>query len=141
MVVHYPTAHLANHAHIIVDAGDDKVGELYPYAGITHGEDGVEHGLEVSAADTLVDIIAKRFQVNVGGIKVGQQVSQWLLTDVACRDEDVPKTSLVCQSGGVDDVFYIGERLRVGVGDAWAVVLPAEGHDFFRQEAVVLDIS
>ena len=58
-VVSYPTAHFANHLHVVVDVGDDKVGEFYPYTSITHGEDGVEHGLQVAPADALVDVVAE----------------------------------------------------------------------------------
>ena len=58
-VVSYPTAHFANHLHVVVDVGDDKVGEFYPHPGITHGEDGVEDGLQMTAADALIDVVAE----------------------------------------------------------------------------------
>ena len=37
-----PATHATYHVHIVVDAGDDEVGQLYPHTGITHGQDGVE---------------------------------------------------------------------------------------------------
>ena len=40
-----PLAHLTDHAHIVVDARDDEVGEFEPHARLFHGEDGVEHWL------------------------------------------------------------------------------------------------
>ena len=66
-----PVAHQTNHIHIIVDARDDQVGELYPNAGLLHGEDSVENGLEMTATDTTVDIVAEGFQVDIGSIEVG----------------------------------------------------------------------
>ena len=135
-----PLTHPANHFHIIIDARDDKIGDFYPYTSIMHGEDGVEHRLEMAATDALIDVIAERLEVDVGGIEIRQQVGQRLLTDIACRDEDVPEACLMCQSGGVGDVFYIGERLGVGVGDARTVVLPAEGDDSLGREAVAFHL-
>ena len=70
-VVDEPAAHAANHLHVVVDGGDDEIGELYPHAGIVHGEDGVEDGLQVASADALVDVVAERLQVDVGGIEPG----------------------------------------------------------------------
>ena len=70
-----PTAHLTNHIHIVVDAWDDEGGELDPDTGFAHGEDGVEHGLQMTAADALVDVVAEGLEVDVGGIEVGQQVA------------------------------------------------------------------
>ena len=74
LVVDEPTAHLADHVHIIVDIRDDKVGDLDPHASLLHGEDGVEDGLQMAAADTMVDIVAEGFEVDIGGIEVGQEV-------------------------------------------------------------------
>ena len=105
-----------------IDAWDNKVGEFYPYAGIPHGEDGVKHGLQMTAADTLINIIAERFQVDIGSIEVWQQVGQRFLTHITCCDEDVPESSLMRQTDCIDDVFYIGKRFGIGIGDAWAVV-------------------
>ena len=139
-VIDEPAAHLTNHIHIIIDTRDDEVGEFYPDSGIAHGKDGVEHGLQVSAADAPVDVVAERLEVDVGGIEIGQQVGQWLLADVACRNEDVPEACLVCKAGGVGDVFYIGKRLGVGVGDARTVVFPAEADYLLRREAVAFHL-
>ena len=74
LVVDKPTAHRTDHAEIVVDVGDDEVGELDPDTGVAHGEDGVEDGLQTAAADTTVEVVAERFEVDVGGIEVGQQV-------------------------------------------------------------------
>ena len=74
LVVDKPTAHRTDHAEIVVDVGDDEVGELDPDTGLLHGEDGVEHGLQTAAADTTVDVVAEGFEVDVGGVEVGQEV-------------------------------------------------------------------
>ena len=141
LVVDKPTAHRTDHAEIVVDVGDDEVGELDPDTGLLHGEDGVEHGLQTAAADTTVDVVAEGFEVDVGGIEVGQEVAQGLLTDVACCDEDIPQTCLMGQTGAVGDVFEVGEGFGIGVGDAWTVVLLTEGDEGLRGEVVVLDIG
>ena len=75
VVVDEPTTHLADHVHVVIDTRNDEVGDLDPHTGIAHGEDGVENGLQMSAADTLVDGIAEGFQVDVGSIEVGQEVA------------------------------------------------------------------
>ena len=72
VVVSEPTAHLADHLQLVVDARNQEVGEFYPHAGIAHGEDGVEDGLEVAAADFPVDVVVERLQVDVGSVKVRQ---------------------------------------------------------------------
>ena len=74
VVVDEPTAHLADHIEIVGELGDDEVGELDPDAGVAHGEDGVEDGLQTATADTTVEVVAEGFKVDVGGIEVGQQV-------------------------------------------------------------------
>ena len=141
VVVGKPTAHLADHLQLVVDAENQEVGEFYPHAGIAHGEDGVEDGLEVAAADFPVDVVVERLQVDVGSVEVWQQVGQWFLTDVARRDEDIPETRFVSQTGAVSDVLDIGQRLRVGVGDAWTMVLQTERYDLFGRKAVVVGIG
>ena len=70
-IVCNPLTHASNHCHIVVDGRDDEVGEFDPYACIPHGENGVEYGSKLSAADVLIDMVAKRLQVYVGGIEVG----------------------------------------------------------------------
>jgi hypothetical protein len=69
-----PTAHLAYHVHIVIDARNDEVGELYPHARIAHSEDGVEDGLQTAAANFVVDGVSERLQIDIGGIEVGQKV-------------------------------------------------------------------
>ena len=89
-IVHEPAAHAAYHVHVIVDSGDDEIGEFYPHACVVHSKDGVEHDGEVTATDALVDVVAERLQVDVGSVNQRQEVSQRLAADVASRDEDVP---------------------------------------------------
>ena len=74
VVVDEPTAHLADHIEIVGELGDDEVGELDPDAGVAHGEDGVEDGLQTAAANFVVDGVSERLQIDIGGIEVGQKV-------------------------------------------------------------------
>ena len=59
VVVDYPTAHAANHLHVVVDGGNEEVGEFYPYACIAHRKNGVEYGLQMAAADALIDVVTE----------------------------------------------------------------------------------
>ena len=72
MIVDEPATHLTDHGEVVVNSRDDEVGDLDPDACIAHGEDGVEDGLQMAATDTMVDVVAEGFQVDVGGIEVGQ---------------------------------------------------------------------
>jgi hypothetical protein len=44
------------------------------------------------------------------------------------------------QTGTIRDVFDIGERLCIGVGDSWAMVLLAEGDNVFGRKVVIIDL-
>ena len=44
------------------------------------------------------------------------------------------------QTGTISDIFQIGEWLRVGIGNAWAMVFLTEDHEGFRRQIVVRDI-
>ena len=135
-----PATHLANHIHIIINARDDKVSDFHPHAGLLHGEDGVEDGLQMTTTDPLVDIVAERLEVDVGSIEVGQEVRKGFLTDIASRDEDIPQSFFVSQTGTVRHIFYIGKGFRVGVGDARTMVLQIEADQLLRGEVVVVHL-
>lgn len=106
-------------------------------ASTVHGKDGVEDWLEMTTTDALIDIIREGLQVNVGCIEIWQQVFQRFLTDVARCHEDIPKVCFVRQSGRVYDILQIRQRLRIGVGDARAMVLQAEVNDLLGREVIV----
>jgi hypothetical protein len=135
-----PLAHLANHIHIVVDARNHKVGDFYPHACLLHGEDGVEHRLQMATTDALVDIVAERLEVDIGSIEVGQEVGKGLLTHIASRDEDIPQAFVVSQTGTVCHIFYIREGFGIGVGDARTVVLQTEIDELLRREVVVIHL-
>jgi hypothetical protein len=94
----------------------------------------------MTSTDALVDLVTERFQVDVGSVEVGQEVSERLLTDVASRDEDVPKAFLMRQARCVCHIFYIGKGFRISIGDARTVVLLAETDDLLRREVVVIHL-
>ena len=135
-----PLAHLTDHVHIVVDSWDNEVGEFYPHASLLHGEDGVEDGLQMTTTDPLVDIVAERLEVDVGSIEVGQEVGKGLLTHIASRDEDIPQTFVVGQTGTVSYIFYIREGFCIGVGDARTMVLQTEVDQLLRGEVVVVHL-
>ena len=135
-----PLAHLANHIHIVVDARNHEVGDFYPHTCLFHGEDGVEHRLQMATTDALVDIVAERLEVDIGSIEVGQKVGKGLLTHIASRDEDIPQAFVVGQTGTVSYIFYIREGFCIGVGDARTVVLQTEIDELLWREVVVIDL-
>ena len=129
-----PLAHLANHIHIVVDARDHEVGDFYPHACLLHGEDSVEHRLQMATTDALVDVVAERLEVDIGSIEVGQEVGKGLLTHIACCDEDIPQAFVVSQTGTVSHIFGIG------VGDARSLVLQTEIDQLLWREVVVIHL-
>ena len=135
-----PLAHLADHGQIVVDARDDEVGEFYPYACLFHGEDGIEHRLQMTTTDALVDIVAERLEVDIGSIEVGQEVGKGFLTDITSGDEDIPQSFFMSQTGTVSHIFYIREGLGIGVSDARTVVLQTEVDELLWREAVVIHL-
>ena len=58
-IVRYPSAHLANHRHVVINGGDDEVGQLDPHTGFLHGKYGVEHGLQVTAIDATIALFGE----------------------------------------------------------------------------------
>ena len=83
----------------------------------------------MAAADTLIDIVTERLEVDVGGIEAGQQVGKGLSTDVASCNKDIIETCLMSLASCIDDVFNISERLGIGIGDARAAMLLAKRHE------------
>ena len=41
----------------------------------------------------------------------------------------------------IDDILEIGQRLSIGVGDAWTMVLQAKRDNVLRRQLVMIDIS
>ena len=83
----------------------------------------------MATADPLVNLVAERLEVDVGGIDVGQQVGKGLSTDVASCNKDIIETCLMSLASCIGDVFNISERLGIGIGDARAAMLLAKGHE------------
>ena len=65
---------------------------------------------------------------------------QRLLTDVARRNEDVPQSVLMSQTGCVGDILDVGQRLGVGLGDAGTLMLEADGDDILGSQFIVVDL-
>ena len=108
-----------------VNPWNNEIGDFHPHARLLHGEDGIEDGLQMATAYLHIDIVAEGLEVDVGSIEIRQQVGQRFLTDIARRDEDVPESSLMRQPRTINNIFEIGQRLGISVGDAWTMVLLA----------------
>lgn len=137
LVVGHPTAEGVYAISGVVDAWYDQVGEFYPHASVAHGKNGIKHGLQRASAHPTIDIVAEGFQVDIGGIDIGQQVAKRLLTDIARCDENVPQSLLMRQPCCVSHVFYPCERFGVGIGDAGAPLLNANINHLFGCEVDV----
>lgn len=138
---HQPLTHLPDHLPVVVNGGNEEVGQFYPHPILLHGEDGVEHRGEMTSTDSLVDLIAERFQVYVGRIEIRQQVGKWFLANVTCCYEDVPESLLMGPTGSLRHIFYIGKGLRIGVGDAWTVMLQAKTNHLFWHQVIMAHLG
>ena len=138
-VVHHPPTHLLDHPHVVVDTGNQEVGQLEPYPGAVEREYGVEYGLKASSAHALVKKIAIVFQVDVGGVDVRDEVSQRSLFHESGAHEDVPESVLMGDACRVGHVFYVGEWLGVGICQPGAFLLQTEIHELTGRKLVVGD--
>ena len=138
-VVHHPPAHLLDHPHVVVDPGNQQVCQLEPYAGAVEREYGVEYGLKASSAHALVKKVAIVFEVDVGGVDVGNEVPQRRLLHESCTHQDVPESVLMGQACRVGHVFYVGERLGVGICQPGAFLLQTKVHELTGRKLVVGD--
>ena len=75
-----------------------------------------------------------------GSIDERQKIGQGLLTDIARRNEDIPQTSIVCQTGRVGDVLYIGEGFGIRVSNAWTLVFQTKGNDIVWLEIIMANL-
>ncbi|OQA31156.1 MAG: hypothetical protein BWY57_02475 [Betaproteobacteria bacterium ADurb.Bin341] len=50
---------------------------------------GVEHGLQMAAAQAVIEIVAERLEIDIGGVHDGEKLPTRLRVDIAGGDRDV----------------------------------------------------
>ena len=71
-----------------------------------------------SLADLLIEGVAERLEINVGGIEAGADPIDHLFRHIAICYEDIREPLSLCQLGGLVGVLKKDGRLRIGIGDA-----------------------
>ena len=67
-VLQHPVAELAELAVVVVERGNDEIGDLEPDVGLVPQPfQRIQHRLQVRERDLGIEIFGERFQVNVGG--------------------------------------------------------------------------
>ena len=119
--VHHPAGHPVDLVVGVVLARDHQGGQLEPDVGLV-GEvlEGVEHRLQRTAAHPLVEVLAERLEVDVGGVHVVEELAPRLGEDLARGDGDRRDTELVAGARHVDRVLEEDHGVVVGEGDAAA---------------------
>ena len=77
----------------------------------------------MTATNTLIDVVTKGFQVDICSIDIRQQFSQWFLTHIASRNEDVPNTLFMRQTCRIHNVLNVSQRFRISIGNTRLMML------------------
>ena len=110
----------------VVQAGYEQGGDLEPDARFAaHVLERVQDRREVSGADAVVEVLAERLQVDVGGVHVAEERAPRLGVDVTGRDRNRLHAALVAGVGDVDRV--LGEDDRVVVCECHAAAVEPNG--------------
>jgi hypothetical protein len=136
-----PFAELAGFGGIVVEGGDDEIGELKPDVGFVFepGEH-VEDGLEMGERDFAVEILGEGFEVNVGSVNVVVDVVESFARDVAVGDHDGFEAVGLGGFADVNDIFAPDGGFVVGEGDGIAAVLLGEERNLFGREMLGVDL-
>lgn len=109
-----PTAHAPYHFHVIVHARNQQVGYLNPHPCLLHQFQRTEDGCERSAADRFVQIVRKRFQVDIRCAHIRQQILQRRFVYIACRDQNVLQPGFAAGAGTVAGILkYVSGSVYV----------------------------
>lgn len=117
-----PMAHPMQHGGIVVQGGDEQVGNLEPYSFVLEYLQGAKDGRQRAVAHLLVYVVAERFQVYIRRIDNFTELSQRSFVDISRRDDDIADTPFVGQASTIVRVFEEGEWLGIGIGYGGTVV-------------------
>ena len=117
----------------VVFLGNQQVGNFHPGVGMMgQPAERVEHRCEPPAGQSPIEVVAKRFQVDVRGVHVLVKGFPGVRLHVAGSDGDRFHTHRMTGSGRVDRIFGPDDRIVVGEGHATASELPGRFGDRFR---------
>ena len=102
----------------VVFAGDEEGGDLEPDRRFAVQEDKrVEHGLQFREAQTVIELLRERLQVDVGRIHRLEKLRPGFVGDVAGGHRDGAEAPGAAGPGGVNGIFGKNHRIVVGKGD------------------------
>ena len=116
-VIGHPGAQGTDLFFRFVEAGDKEVGDFHVDAGAYHGQDVFQYGGQRGAAVFAVEAIVHSLDVDVGGIKIWQQLPQRFFLYIAGRNKYILDAFLVGQDGDAMHILPPGEGLGVGISD------------------------
>lgn len=136
-----PFGELAGFGGIVVERGDNEIGELEPHAGFVFepGEH-VQHGLKMSESDFAVEVFGEGFEVDVGGVNVVVDVVEGFAGDVTVGDHDGFEAVELGGFADVNDVFAPDGGFVVGEGDGIAAVLLGEERNLLGRKVLGIDL-
>ena len=99
----------------IVMAGDDKRGDLDPDAELLIESDRIKHRLKSGAADILVKIVRKSFEIDIRSMEIRANHIERLRRDVSIRNEHILEPCIDCQASRVVGKFEVDRRFGLSV--------------------------
>src|SRR5208337_3322166 len=136
-----PFGELAGFDGIVVERGNDEIGELKPDASfVLEPGKHVEDGLEMGEGEFAVEIFGEGFEVDVGGVNVVVDVVEGFAGDVAVGDHDGSKAVGLSGFADVNNVFAPDGGFVVGEGDGIAAVLQGEERNLFGGKVLGVDL-
>ena len=136
-----PFGELASFVAVVVERGDDEIGELNPDTGfVFEPSEHVEDGLQMGEGDFAVEVFAKGFEIDVGGVNVVVDVVEGFVSDVAVGDHDGFKAVKLGGFADVNDVFAPDGGFVVGEGDGITAVLLGEERNLFGRKVLGVDL-
>jgi len=122
-----PCGKTAEAGLIVVQRGYDEVDDLGPLAHLAQSDERFEHGLQLAGDHLGVVGLAVGLEVDLDCVHLAVGLLERVVLHVAVGDDDAAHARCVSGIGGVHQIFGEDDRLRVGVGDSGAAILPGNG--------------
>ena len=116
-----PAGHGVDFLLVIVQAGDQQIGDLQPDPGLrAYIYQGVQHRVQLGPRHLAVKRLGKGLEVDIGGIHVTVEFPARFGADITGGHGHGPDAPLVAGLGDVDGIFMEDDRIVVGKGDGTA---------------------
>jgi len=116
-----PARHRIGFSRRVIQSRDHQIRDLEPHGGLVlEVLERIEHGPEPAGADTAIEVVAERFQVDVGGVHVAVELRSRSAVHVAGSDGDRLQAALSACVGDVCRVLHKDHGIIVGKRDALA---------------------